>query len=113
VNSRPSRLARNATYDRSCLKAGIRRAALRLVVEVEIAEHLAGGVADDEALSRDSPDGYRSGVSIRVLPAFLQDSGEVRTATSASGSPNGGREADLAIFPGILAHSSRRLLVNA
>jgi hypothetical protein len=51
-HSRPSRLARNATYDRSCLKADIRRAALRVVVEVEIAEHLAGGVADDERRGR-------------------------------------------------------------
>jgi len=34
--SRPSRLARKATYDRSCPKADIRRAALRFIVEVEI-----------------------------------------------------------------------------
>jgi hypothetical protein len=61
-------------------------------------------------LSRDSPDDSRSGVNIHVFPAFLQDSREVRTATSASGSPNGGRGADLAIFPGIWVHSSHRLL---
>jgi hypothetical protein len=65
------------------------------------------------SLNRDSPDDSRSGVNIRVFPAFLQDSREVRTATSASGSPNGGRGADLVIFPGIWAHSSGRLLVNA
>jgi len=50
---------------------------------------------------------------MRVFPAFLQDCREVRTATIASGSPEGGREADLAIFPVISAHFSRRLLVNA
>jgi hypothetical protein len=38
--SRPSRLARKATYDRSCPKADIRRAALRFIVEVEVAEQL-------------------------------------------------------------------------
>jgi hypothetical protein len=47
------------------------------------------------------PDDSQTGVNIRAFPAFLQDSREVRTATSASGSPNGGRGADLAIFPGI------------
>ena len=39
-------------------------------------------------VDRDSPDDARSGVNIRVFPAFLQDSREVRTITSASGSPN-------------------------
>src|ERR1039457_1162043 len=48
-HSRPSRLARNATYDRSCLKADIRRAPTRLLLEIEIAEHLPGGVLHDEA----------------------------------------------------------------
>jgi len=55
----------------------------------------------DSVINRDSPDDSRSGVSICIFPAFLQDSREVRTATSASGSQNGGRGADLAIFPGI------------
>ena len=48
-HSRPSRPARNATYDRSCLKADIRRAPTRLVLEIEIHERLPGAVADDEA----------------------------------------------------------------
>ena len=48
-HSRPSRLARKATYDRSCLKADIRRAPTGLVLEVEIPERLPGGVADNEA----------------------------------------------------------------
>ena len=34
-HSRLSRLARNATYDRSCLKADIRRAATELLLEIE------------------------------------------------------------------------------
>jgi len=38
-------------YDRSCLKADIRRAALRFVVKVEIAERLPVRVTDDERLS--------------------------------------------------------------
>jgi hypothetical protein len=70
-HSRPSRRARNATYDRSCLKADIRRAALRLVVEVEIAEHLGSGVADDErrggqlrrSKKKPRPTGVRHGAS--------------------------------------------------
>ena len=62
------------------------------------------------ALDRDSPDESQTGVNIRAFPAFPQDSREVRTATGASGSPNGGRGADLAIFPGIWTHSSRRAL---
>ena len=48
---RPSRLARNATYDRSCLKADIRRPPTGLILEIEIAQRLPGGVVDDEALS--------------------------------------------------------------
>jgi hypothetical protein len=62
------------------------------------------------ALNRDSPDESQTGVNIRAFPAFPQDSREVRTATGASGSPNGGRGADLAIFPGIGTPSSRRAL---
>src|SRR5664280_1320924 len=62
------------------------------------------------ALDRDSPDESQTGVNIRAFPAFPQDSREVRTATGASGSPNGGRGADLAIFPDIWTHSSRRAL---
>jgi hypothetical protein len=45
------RLPRNAPYDRSCLKADIRRAALRVIVKIEIAERLPIRVADDERLS--------------------------------------------------------------
>jgi hypothetical protein len=47
------------------------------------------------------------------FPALLQDRREVLTATSTSGSPNGGRVADLTIFPGIWTHSFCRLLLNA
>jgi len=43
------------------------------------------------ALDLDSPDESQTGVNIRAFPAFPQDSREVRTATGASGSPNGGR----------------------
>jgi mono/diheme cytochrome c family protein len=66
--------------------------------------------AECHGLSRNSPDESQTGVNIRAFPAFPQDSREVRTATGASGSPNGGRGADLAIFPGIWTHSSRRAL---
>src|ERR1700681_2176572 len=56
-------------------------------------------------ISRDSPDDSRTDVNTRVFPAFPQDRSEVRTATVNSGSPNGGRGADLAIFAGIWTHS--------
>jgi hypothetical protein len=46
------------------LKADIRRAALRLVVEVEITERQRGRVADDEAF-RHAPD------AIIAIPAWL------------------------------------------
>jgi hypothetical protein len=48
-HSRPSCLARKATYDRSCLKPDIRRAPTRLVLETQVAERLPGGVPHDEA----------------------------------------------------------------
>ena len=64
-------------------------------------------------INRDSPDGPRTGVNTRVFPAFRQDRSEVRTATVNSGSPNGGRGADLAIFAGIWTHSSHLSLLNA
>ncbi|MGO9684993.1 MAG: hypothetical protein ACLPTZ_20865 [Beijerinckiaceae bacterium] len=48
-HSRPSRLPRNATYDRSCLKADIRRPPTGLVLEIEIRERLPGAVAGNEA----------------------------------------------------------------
>jgi hypothetical protein len=46
---RPSRLARNAIYDRSCLKADIRRPPTGLILEIEIAQRLPSGVLRDEA----------------------------------------------------------------
>src|SRR5262249_2817895 len=46
-------------------------------------------------------------------PALLQDRREVLTATSARVTQTLGRASDLAIFPGIWAHSCRRLLLNA
>jgi hypothetical protein len=64
-------------------------------------------------LIRDSPDESQTGINVRVFPALLQDRREVLTATSTSGSPNGGRVADLAIFPGIGTHSFCQLLLNA
>ena len=45
-------------------------------------------------LTRDFPDDSQTD----VFSAFLQDSREARTATSVSGSPNGVRGIDLAIF---------------
>jgi hypothetical protein len=45
-------------------------------------------------------------VNIGAFPAFLQGRREVRTATSTSGGPHGGRGSDLAIFPGIGTHLS-------
>ena len=59
-------------------------------------------------LNRDSPDGSRTGVDTRVLRGFQQDRSAVRAATVNSGSPNGGRGADLTIFAGIWTHFSRR-----
>jgi hypothetical protein len=50
---------------------------------------------------RDSPDDSQIGVNIRAFPALLQDWREAWIATSSLGSPNDGRGADLAIFPGI------------
>jgi hypothetical protein len=52
-------------------------------------------------------------MNIRGFPAFLQDRREVQTATGTSGSPNGGRGANLAIFLGIWTHASYWLLLNA
>jgi hypothetical protein len=64
-------------------------------------------------LTRDSPEDSRTSMNIHAFPAFLQDRRGVQTTSSASGSPNVGRGADLAIFPGIWAHASYRLLLNA
>ena len=64
-------------------------------------------------VSRDSPDEPRLGVNICAFPAFPQDRRAVSTVTSALGSSDGVRGADLAIFLGIWAHSCRWLLLNA
>src|SRR5882672_8321794 len=58
-------------------------------------------------LSRNSPDDSRTRVNSSAFPASLKDGGEMPAATGTSGSPNGGRGADLAIFPSIGTHSSR------
>src|SRR6266446_10509423 len=50
-------------------------------------------------LSWDSSDDSRTGVNIIAFPSSLEDRREVPTATRTLGSPNGGRVADLAIFP--------------
>ena len=55
-------------------------------------------------VSRDSPDEPRLGVNICAFPAFPQDRRAVSTVTSALGSSDGVRGADLAIFLGIWAH---------
>jgi hypothetical protein len=52
-------------------------------------------------------------VNIGAFSASLQDRREVWTATSISGSPNGGRAADLAIFAAIWTYCSRRLDLHA
>ena len=61
-----------------------------------------------KALDRDSPDDSRTGGEYWRFTALPQDRREVPTLTGRSGSPNGGRAADLAIFAGIWTHSSRR-----
>ena len=58
--------------------------------------------------NRDSPDGSRTGLNARFFSAFPLDRSEVRAATINSGSPNGGRGADLTIFAGIWTHFSHR-----
>src|SRR5260370_25392809 len=62
--------------------------------------------------NRDSPDESQTGINVRVFPALLQDGREVLTATSTSGNPNAWSRVDLAVFPGIWAHSFFRLLLN-
>ena len=52
-------------------------------------------------------------MNIGAFSASLQDRREVWTATSTSGSPNGGRAADLAIFVGIWTYCSRQLDLHA
>ncbi len=48
-HSRPSRLARNAPYDRSCFEADIRRAPTELLLKIKIGERPPAGVLHDEA----------------------------------------------------------------
>jgi len=52
-------------------------------------------------------------VNIGIFSAPLQDRREVWTATSISGSPNGGRAADLANFAGTWTYCSRRSDLHA
>src|SRR5450756_664293 len=54
---------------------------------------------------RDSPDDSRTAVNTRGFPGSLQGRSAIRTATVTSGSPDGGRGADLAFFAGIWTHS--------
>src|SRR5665647_2729539 len=56
-----------------------------------------------DRLNRDSPDDSRTGLDILDFPGSLQGKSAIRTATATSGSPDGGRGADLAIFAGIWA----------
>src|SRR5258707_219935 len=64
-------------------------------------------------LNRDSPDESQTGINVRVFPALLQDRREVLTATTTSGNPNAWSRVDLAVFPGIWAHSFCRVLLYA
>ena len=63
------------------------------------------------ALIRDFPDQLQNWHEYSGFPAFLQDRREVRAAAGTMGGPNGGRGADLAIFPGIRTHFPRRLIL--
>lgn len=80
-----------------------------------IREIQAGGAksANASALNRDSPYEPRTGANFCAFPAFRQDRLAARMTAVTAGVPNGGRGADLAIFTGIGAHSSHRLLLNA
>jgi hypothetical protein len=49
VQPRPSRLPRNAPYDRSCPKADIHRAPTWLILKVEVPERLPSGFLHDDA----------------------------------------------------------------
>ena len=60
------------------------------------------------ALDLDSPDESQTGVNIRAFPAFPQDRREVRTVLARRAARTVVEGADLAIFPGIWAHSFRR-----
>jgi hypothetical protein len=55
----------------------------------------------DLYLNRDSPDNSQTSFNINAFPASLEHRCGVRMATGTSGSPNGGRGVDLAIFLGI------------
>jgi hypothetical protein len=63
--------------------------------------------------SWDFPDVSGTALNICAFPTLLQDQREVQTATVISGSRNGGRGADLAIFAGIWTHASCPLLLGA
>src|ERR1035441_364006 len=56
-------------------------------------------------VNRDSPDDPGTGLDIRGFPGSLRGRSAIRTATVTSGSPDGGRGADLAFFAGIWTHS--------
>ena len=79
-----------------------------LLSEMDVFTELQARTTATSGVIRDSPDGSRTGVDTRVLRGFQQDRSAVRAATVNSGSPNGGRGADLTIFAGIWTHSSRR-----
>jgi hypothetical protein len=66
-----------------------------------------------KGINRDSPYEPRTGANFCAFPAFRQDRLAARMTAVTPGVPNGGRGADLAIFTGIGAHSSHRLLLNA
>src|SRR5260370_36736589 len=80
--------------------------------EVEYEVFVMFLVKVSDPFNRDSPDESQTGINVRVFPALLQDGREVLTATSTSGNPNAWSRVDLAVFPGIWAHSFCRLLLN-
>ena len=54
-----------------------------------------------KALIRDSPDDSQTGGDFYEYPVFCQGGFAARTTAATTGSPDGGRGSDLAIFPGM------------
>jgi hypothetical protein len=69
--------------------------------------------SNDFASNRDSSDEPRRGADFVAFRTFLQDLRAVATAATILRAWTAVGQPDLAVFPGIWAHSSRRLLLNA
>ena len=65
-----------------------------------------------KALIRNSPDDSQTGGDFYEYPVFCQGGFAARTTAATTGSPDGGRGSDLAIFPGIWTHSSHLSPLN-